>query len=54
MDTMEEIKLIESKDYNPKMLNEFLFAYKNELFMIGSDGSVLQIDDFSAIGFRFS
>ncbi len=50
MDTMEEIKLIESKDYNPKMLNEFLFAYKNELFMIGSDGSVLQIDDFSAIG----
>lgn len=50
MDNMEEAKLIESKDYNPKMLNEFLFANKNELFMIGIDGSVLQIDDFTAIG----
>ena len=50
MDHMEEVKLIESKDYNPKMLNEFLFANKDELFMIGTDGSVLQIDDFTAIG----
>ena len=50
MDHMEEVKLIESKDYNPKMLNEFLFANKDELFMIGTDGAVLQIDDFTAIG----
>lgn len=50
MDHMEDVKLIESKDYNPKMLNEFLFANKHELFMIGTDGSVLQIDDFTAIG----
>lgn len=50
MDSMEEVKLIDSKDYNPKMLNEFLFANNDELYMIGTDGSVLQIDDFSAIG----
>ncbi|MBU1142082.1 MAG: hypothetical protein KKH92_00390 [Firmicutes bacterium] len=50
MESMEEVKLIDSKDYNPKMLNEFLFANNDELFMIGSDGSVLQIDDFTAIG----
>lgn len=50
MDSMEEVKLIDSKDYNPKMLNEFLFANNDELYMIGNDGSVLQIDDFTAIG----
>ena len=50
MDIMEEVKLIDSKDFNPKMLNEFLFGNYDELYMIGSDGSILQIDDFAAIG----
>ena len=50
MDNMEEVKLIDSKDFNPKMLNEFLFGNNDELYMIGSDGSILQIDDFAAIG----
>ena len=50
MDNMEEAKLLDSKDYIPKMQNEFLLANNDELFMIGSDGSVLQIDDFTAIG----
>lgn len=50
MDNMEEAKLIDSKDFKPVMVNDFLFANNNEMFMIGIDGSVLQIEDFAAIG----
>jgi ATP-dependent protease HslVU (ClpYQ) peptidase subunit len=50
MEKMEEHKLIESKDFNPKMQNEFLFAYKDSLYLIGSEASVIQIDDYIAIG----
>lgn len=49
-EAMEEVKLIDSKDINPKMFNEFLFANNHELYSIGSDGSVIQIEDFVAIG----
>lgn len=50
MDTMEEAKLTDSKEYKPTMSNEFLFANNGELYLIGKDGSVLQVDDFAAIG----
>jgi ATP-dependent protease HslVU (ClpYQ) peptidase subunit len=50
MDSMEEVKLIDSKDFKPTMLNDVLFASNDELFLIGIDGSVIQIDDFAAIG----
>ena len=50
MDNMEEAKLIDSKDFKPVMVNDFLFANNDEMFMIGIDGSVLQIEDFAAIG----
>lgn len=50
MDNMEEAKLIDSKDFKPVMVNDFLFANNDEMFMIGIDGSVLQIVDFAAIG----
>jgi ATP-dependent protease HslVU (ClpYQ) peptidase subunit len=47
---MDEQRLLESKDYNPKMQNEFLFASKNQLYHLYNDGSVLTIDDYAAIG----
>lgn len=50
MESMEEIKLIDSKDFKPTMMNDFLFGNKDELYLIGFDGSVLQVDDFAAIG----
>jgi ATP-dependent protease HslVU (ClpYQ) peptidase subunit len=50
MDSMEDVKLIDSKDYKPTMPNEFLFANKDELYMISVDGAVIQIDDFGVIG----
>jgi len=33
-----------------EMDSSFLFAYEDQLFLIGSDGSVLEIDDYCAIG----
>ena len=50
MDNMEEAKLIDSKDFKPVMMNDFLFANNEEMFLIGIDGSGLQIVDFAAIG----
>lgn len=50
MDTMEEARLTDSKEYKPTMSNEFLFASNDELYLIGKDGSVIQVDDFAAIG----
>lgn len=50
MDTMEEAKLIDSKEYKPVMSNDFLFASNDELYEIGTDGAVIQVDDFTAIG----
>lgn len=50
MDSMEEQKLIDSKEFKPTMTNNFLFANKGELYLISTDGSVLQVEDFAAIG----
>jgi ATP-dependent protease HslVU (ClpYQ) peptidase subunit len=47
---MEEHKLVENKDFNPKMQNEFLFANKGELYHLNYDGSIITIDDYAAIG----
>ena len=50
MEKMEENKLIDSKDFNPRMQNEYLFADRDNLFTISTDGSVMQIEDYIAIG----
>ena len=50
MDKMEEHKLIDSKDFNPRMQSEYLFADRDNLFTISTDGSVMQIEDYIAIG----
>ena len=46
----KEEKLIDSKEFKPTMTNNFLFANKGELYLISTDGSVLQVEDFAAIG----
>ena len=39
-----------SDGYLEYMDSSFLFAYKDQLFMINSDGCVIEIDDYVAIG----
>lgn len=37
-------------DYLDSMESSFLFAYKDQLYLINTDGCVLEIDDYVAIG----
>ena len=52
-DIINELKkygYIEDKEYFKGLESRFLFAYKDMLFSINSDGCVLEIDDCAAIG----
>lgn len=52
-DIINELKkygYIEDKEYFKGLESRFLFAYKDMLFLINSDGCVLEIDDCAAIG----
>ena len=46
----EQRLLLNDKDDTPHMGASFLFAYYDRLFSIASDGAVIEIDDFCAIG----
>lgn len=48
---LKEVNYIRSKDnYMEFMDSSFLFAYKDRLYSIGSDCSVIEVDDYVAIG----
>ena len=52
-DIINELKkygFIDNKDHFDSLESRFIFAYKNMLFIINSDGCVLEIDDCVAIG----
>ena len=52
-DIINELKkygYIEDKEYFKGLESRFLFAYKDMLYLINSDGCVLEIDDCAAIG----
>lgn len=52
-DIISELKkygYIEDKEYFKGLESRFLFAYKDMLFLINTDGCVLEIDDCCAIG----
>lgn len=49
--TLKEAGYLKMSDgYLEYMDSSFLFAYKDQLFMINSDGCVIEIDDYVAIG----
>jgi len=49
--TLKEAKFLKlTDDYLNYMESDFLFAYKDKLFLISSDGSVIEINDYVAIG----
>lgn len=51
MDELDNQKLLTNcKDDTPHMGASFLFAYHDRLYSIASDGAVIEIDDFCAIG----
>ena len=51
MDELDEYDLLtKDKDEAPRMGASFLLAYYDRLFSISSDGAVIEIDDFCAIG----
>lgn len=41
---------VKDEQYFNSMDSRFIFAYKDSLFSIGFDGSVVEVDDFVAIG----
>ena len=47
---LKEHKYIKDNDYFEGMGSSFIFAYKDQLFLIASDGCVIEIDDYVAIG----
>ena len=51
MDELDEYKVLcRSKDDAPDMAASFLLAYRDRLYSIDNYGSVIEIDDFCAIG----
>ena len=51
MDELDDYKiLLKDKDDTPNMDADFLFAYHDRLYSISRYGSVIEIDDFCAIG----
>ena len=50
IDELRRYGYIEGSDYFKGFDSRFIFAYKEMLFVIGSEGSVLEIDDCAAIG----
>lgn len=49
-DELEEYRVIKNGDEPPKFESSFLFAYKDKLFYISDNGTVIEIDDYCAIG----
>ncbi len=48
--TLKKRKYIKDNDYFDLMGSSYLFAYKDQLYVISSDGCVIEIDDYVAIG----
>jgi ATP-dependent protease HslVU (ClpYQ) peptidase subunit len=49
-DIVEKNKLLSKENDKYILNNSYLFAYRGRLFQIGTDGAVVEIDDFAAIG----
>ena len=47
---LEEYRVIKKGDNPPEFESSFLFAYKDKLFYISGNGTVIEIDDYCAIG----
>lgn len=47
---LEEYRVIKKGDTPPEFESSFLFAYKDKLFYISGNGTVIEIDDYCAIG----
>ena len=50
IEELEEYRAIKRGDNPPDFDSSFLFAYKDRLFYISSNGTVIEIDDYVAIG----
>ena len=50
MDELGNYGILQKKDAAPNMDASFILAYKDRLFSIDSFGSVIEVDDFCAIG----
>ena len=49
-DVLEEYRALKKEDGVPRFDSSFLFAYKDRLFYISGNGTVIEIDDYCAIG----
>jgi hypothetical protein len=49
-DELESYRLIEKNATDPHFESSFLFAYRDKLFYISGNGTVIEIDDYCAIG----
>ena len=47
---LEDYRIIKKDDSPPHFESSFLFAYKDKLFYISSNGTVIEIDDYCTIG----
>lgn len=50
IDELKEFNYIEIEGKFKNMESKYLFAFKDKLFVIGFDGSVIEVDDYIAIG----
>ncbi len=49
-DALKQRGFISFDEQNSSINSRFIFAYKDQLFVIGSDASVIEVDDYVAIG----
>jgi ATP-dependent protease HslVU (ClpYQ) peptidase subunit len=49
-DELEDYRVTKKGDTPPEFDSSFLFAYKDKLFYIAGNGTVMEIDDYCAIG----
>ena len=49
-DELIDYRVIKKSDDPPEFSSAFLFAYKDKLFYISENGTVIEIDDYVAIG----
>jgi len=50
LDELRKYRYIKDEKYFESIDSRFLFAYKDQLYLINFDGTVLEIDDYAAIG----
>ena len=50
IDELKEFNYIETEGKFKNMESKYLFAFKDKLFIIGFDGSVIEVDDYIAMG----